>query len=432
MRAGRAFRMPKQTPWSSPFAAAVAATLLFAPGAAVAQQATPEWQDSVRTLPSTDTLEAWGNLGGVAVDRLGFIYVANFRDAVWRVAPDGKVRLMAGSLYGASGNAIDSRGDLYQANFFANTISRITRDGSVSTYLSDGLAGPVGLAFDGDDNLYVCNCSSNTVAKVTPGREVTTFATSPDFNCPNGLTFDSDGNLYTVSFSNSHIVKITPEGTASRLATLSPGGNAHIAFTRGALFVTRIRNQQIDRVTLAGDSETIAGTGEPGAKDGPAREATFATPNGIAVSPGGDVLYVNTLVGEWQSAKKGAMRVREIDLVTLAEVLHAAYESGGVEAMERAYRTYKDDPARASEHTLAEVSTLAFRFLNQRDVSSALTLFQLNAESYPDDWRAHGNLGFAYSIIGQREAAIEAYERSLALNPDNAAARARLAALKGQ
>ncbi len=426
------FCIPNQRLWLAPFAAAALATLLFAPNAAVAQQTAPEWQDSVRTLPLNDTLEAWGNLGGVTVDRLGFVYVANFRDAVWRVAPDGKVRLMTGSLYGASGNAIDSRGDLYQANFFANTISRITRDGDVSTHLTDGLAGPVGLVFDSDDNLYVCNCSNNTVARITPQREVTTFATSPDFNCPNGLTFDSQGNLYVVSFSNSHIVKVTPEGAASRLATLSPGGNAHIAFARGALFVTRIRNQQIDRVTLAGESQTIAGTGELGAKDGPAGEATFATPNGIAVSPSGDVLYVNTLVGEWQSATKGAMQIRAIDLATLAEVLQTAYESAGSEGMERAYREYKEDAARAYEHTLTEVSALAFRFLNRRDVGSALSLFQLNAESYPDDWRVHANLGFVYAIIGQPESAIEAYERSLELNPDNANTRARLAALKGQ
>jgi len=51
-----------------------------------------------------------GAVGGVAVDRLGFVYVADFGNKVWRVTPWGEVELFADGLYGTSGNAIDGEG----------------------------------------------------------------------------------------------------------------------------------------------------------------------------------------------------------------------------------------------------------------------------------------------------------------------------------
>ena len=45
--------------------------------------------DRVGTLELSQELDARGQLGGVAVDALGFVYVANFRDAdtaIWRGA----------------------------------------------------------------------------------------------------------------------------------------------------------------------------------------------------------------------------------------------------------------------------------------------------------------------------------------------------------
>jgi hypothetical protein len=50
---------------------------------------------------------------------------------VWKISPEGRVETLTRSLYGSSGNAIDSRGDLFQANFQGHTIDRISRTGEV-------------------------------------------------------------------------------------------------------------------------------------------------------------------------------------------------------------------------------------------------------------------------------------------------------------
>jgi sugar lactone lactonase YvrE len=87
--------------------------------------------DRAGTLEPSEELDARGRLGGVTVDALGFLCVANFRDEVWKISPEGRVETLTRSLYGSSGNAIDSRGDLFQANFQGHTIDRISRTGEV-------------------------------------------------------------------------------------------------------------------------------------------------------------------------------------------------------------------------------------------------------------------------------------------------------------
>ena len=117
-------------------------TLAPTPTSLRAQAAPPSAK--VRTL--TDTLP--GGVGGVAVDRLGLIYVADFRETVWKVTPDGKATRFATGLYGASGNAFDSKGNLFQSSFSGNYISIIDRFGNHTVFVDSGLTGPVGITID--------------------------------------------------------------------------------------------------------------------------------------------------------------------------------------------------------------------------------------------------------------------------------------------
>ena len=59
------------------------------------------------------------------------------------------------------------------------------------------------------------------------------------------------------------------------------------------LFVVARTAHQIYRVSLDGEVELFAGSGERGHDDGPALEATFSFPNDLAFSPDGTILYVN-------------------------------------------------------------------------------------------------------------------------------------------
>lgn len=395
-----------------------------------ATAAAGEFTDRVGTLELDRELDARGNLGGMTIDRLGFLYVANFRDAVWRIGPDGEVTELTRSLYGASGNAVDRRGDLYQANFFANTITRITRAGEVSLF-ADGLEGPVGLAFDAEGALVVCNCNGNSLSRVTPDGEVEPFATSDRFACPNGIVAGADGNLYVTNFNNLDVLRVSPAGEVERFATVPGGaGNAHIASAKGFFYVTKIIANRVVKIGSGGEITPLAGTGQPGHDDGPAPGATFFRPNGIAVSPQGDRLYVNTMVGEYNQPARSRLTVRTIDLVTLTGVLDAAMGSGGLDAAAAAYARYRADPVRGRENTAGEMIAYGYRFLSARQVPEALRFFDLNAQTYPDNPAAQFHLGEAYRYIGRAAEAVAQYRKVLALDPEHANAASRLAQLE--
>ena len=57
-------------------------------------------------------------------------------------------------------------------------------------------------------------------------------------------------------------------------------------------------------------------------------------------------------------------------------------------------------------------------------------LFRITTELYPDSWNAYDSLGEALLQADKTEEAVKMYEKSLALNPDNANGTEVLARIK--
>lgn len=406
----------------------ILAAVLLLPAALTAQA--PAAVNVTTLVPALD-----GAVGGVAVDRAGYVYVADFGDTVWKITPDGRVSPLTTSMYGASGNAVDARGNLYQSNFYGHYVARIDRAGTVEIVADEGLAGPVGIALEPDGHFFVTNCNANSLSRVTPAGEVSTFAASPLFRCPNGIVRDRDGTLYVVNFGDDRLLKVTGEGEVGELARLPGGGNGHVTIARGDLYATSFAGHRVYRVSLAGEVTLIAGTGGLGEKDGPGPEAKFSWPNGIAAGPLGDRLYVNDFVNRWPPgierppAPKSALR--QILLPSFAGVLEGALEAGGIDAMAAAYRAWKSSPSTAAQFTEIEVNRLAYRLMGSAEqLPAAIRLLELNLETYPNSWNAHDSLAEAHAKAGNVERAIELYEKSLELNPANENGKAMLEKLR--
>lgn len=268
----------------------------------------------VTTVATSEPIVSRGRLGGVAIDGDGNLFVSNFGASVWRVTPQGSATVVVRGLRGSSGNTVDRQGNLYQASFLDGRIVRVTPNGRLSELVSGGLQGPVGLTVTDDGSVYVCECRRNAVARVAPDGGVSVYARHPDLDCPNGITSGPDGALYVVSFNNGHVVRIDPAGHASRFATIPQGRNAHVAYARGAFWVTKIETNLLYRLSGDGQVERYAGTGSIGFADGPVRQAPLARPNGIAVTPRGDALVVNTLEGPWRGDEETHVILRRVDL----------------------------------------------------------------------------------------------------------------------
>ena len=359
-----------------------------------------------------------GAVGGVAVDGLGNVFVADFGSKVWKVSPWGEVEVFVDSLYGTSGNTIDPEGNLLQSNFTGDFLVRVHRDGTVERLASD-LEGPVGVTVGSDGTIYVTNCRGNWIARVREDGTVEEHARSELLNCPNGLTRDDDDNLYVLNFRDTRLLKITPDGTVSELARLPGVGGGHVVFTGQSLYATTFRGNQLHRVGLDGSVDTVAGSGVFGRDDGSGPEASFSSPNGISFDRNRGLLYVNDYLIPFseRTTTRPVSSLRRIALPSLSRTLTGALEEGGVEAMTAAYRAFKQGRPTFTE---LETNRLGYTLLQQGKVAAALRVFELNAESYPDSFNVWDSLAEAHKVAGDREKAIELYRKSLAINPGNA------------
>ena len=74
--------------------------------------------------------------------------------------------------------------------------------------------------------------------------------------------------------------------------------------------------------------------------------------------------------------------------------------------------------AAIAQNTPTSIWERAIEAARDRDVETAVRLFERCAQSAPNAPQIHYNLGYAYKLAGKLEQAIAAYERAIALDPD--------------
>jgi hypothetical protein len=211
------------------------------------------------SMDGMGAVSRFNNPLGVAVDGAGNVFVAdNGNDTIRKITPGGVVTTLAGTA-GSSGSAdgtgaaarfnkpfgvaVDGAGNVFVADYYNNTIRKITPSGVVTTLAgSAGLSGsadgtgavarfnPLGVAVDGAGNVFVADTSNNTIRKITPAGVVTTLAgtagssgsadgtgAAARFYGPMGVAVDGAGNVF-VADNYDTIRKITPAGVVTTLA----------------------------------------------------------------------------------------------------------------------------------------------------------------------------------------------------------------------
>ncbi len=241
------------------------------------------------------------DIDGLYVDSSGTLYAAGTFSgfSVFKIEANGDVSNAANGLSGPIHMTRSTDGNLYITNFNSGSVSQVNQEGRVSTFASVK-AGPSGIVSDAEGNLYVShygtgNGTGNSVSKITPDGTVTDFAIGGTLRAPVGTAIDKAGNLYVANLFDGRITKITPDGTASlfsEVAVAQPFSIGHLVWAKDRLYGTHVGQSRIYSFDSTGTASVIAGTGAEGLNDGPASNATFTSPNGIAASPGGDTLYV--------------------------------------------------------------------------------------------------------------------------------------------
>ena len=179
----------------------------------------------------------------------------------------------------------DRRGNMLVAERDAHVIRRIDgRTGLISTLVGTGIPGfsgdggpsdkaqlkqPHSIALDANDNLYICDIQNNRVrTRDAVTGILTTFAGNGE------VTDTPDGAPLTAALHGPRSIDIGPEGTL--------------------YLILREGNKVYGIDPAAKTLKHIAGSGEKGygGDGGPARDATWNGPKGIAYAPDGS-LYIS-------------------------------------------------------------------------------------------------------------------------------------------
>jgi CubicO group peptidase (beta-lactamase class C family) len=112
------------------------------------------------------------------------------------------------------------------------------------------------------------------------------------------------------------------------------------------------------------------------------------------------------------------------------EELEQVFEDHGVAAAISRYHEMKPTrPAEAFDEFL--LNTLGYRMLRADQLQEAIAIFELNVAEYSEASNPYDSLGEALLAAGDTARAIENYQRSLELDPDNTNAAAVLERLRG-
>ena len=208
-------------------------------------------------------------------------------DLVWKPDTLDGVPAVQADLDGPSDVAVDSRGNVYVAEYGSGRIRRVDRDGLITTVVDDRRA-----EVDGS---------------LEPALRNLVFT-------PQRLGADRQGNLYYSEQASGRICKSDLGGSLSTLAGMGPfhrgrsgeGGRAAKALlstvggiasdASGQVYFADMYNHCVRRVDALGVIATIAGAGRPGfgGDGGPAREALLDSPTGLAVDESGSVYVCDT------------------------------------------------------------------------------------------------------------------------------------------
>jgi sugar lactone lactonase YvrE len=305
------------------------------------------------TNDATGTSARFNQPRGVAVDGAGKIYVADSGNHIIRtITPGGAVSTLAGlplspgssdglgsiaRFYQPTGIGVDAGGNIYVADFWNQTIRRVTSGGLVATIAgsatnsgsADGINGsahfwgPAGMAVRSNSVLYVADSSNGTIRKMAASGVnwiVSTLAgyasagtadgtqAAAQFYWPAALAVDGQGNTFVADARNHVIRKVTAAGAVSTFAGLvgvagsMDGTGVGARFNQpqgidvdasGLLYVADTGNHTIRTITAGGVVTTLAGSaGNVGPLDGSGTSALFNNPQAIAVDDSSGFIYV--------------------------------------------------------------------------------------------------------------------------------------------
>jgi streptogramin lyase len=232
---------------------------------------------------------------------------------------------------------VAANGDLFWVERMNHLVRQLDGSGKITTLAGSGRPGfagdlqamrfaqfnqPHSIQFDHQGNLLICDIGNHRIRRLDLKRDlVTSIAgngqprTAPNNSAyfqaplhgPRAVDVDSQGNIWVALREGNSIYKLTPkDGTLHHIAGCGekgfvegPAKQAKLAGPKGIavgldgnIYFADTENHCIRRVVVrTGQVETVVGTGEPGdGPDGDPRQCKLRRPHGVYVDKDGSIL----------------------------------------------------------------------------------------------------------------------------------------------
>ena len=233
------------------------------------------------------------------------------------------------ALNGSSGLAVDTKGNVFIADYFNNRIREVVASTGViltvagngtAGYSGDGgpatsaaLSGPFGVFVDKLGNIFIADTANSVIREVIAATGIIQTVATGNHR-PQGVFVDNSGNVFIADTGNSRIREIVAatgviltvagNGTAGSSGDGGPATSAELNGPEGVwvdnsgnLFIADTFNNRIRQVAAAtGVIQTIAGNGSGGfsGDGGPATSAALNIPVGVFVDGSGNIFIADS------------------------------------------------------------------------------------------------------------------------------------------
>lgn len=157
-------------------------------------------------VPGTTFGADCGGYGGL-VDGNGVLWSARGGGALLRYDPATSTGTCI-SISNSYGLGVDSSGNVWNAQWSNNTITKIAPDGTIINTFPTGGNSSRGVAVTADDNIWVANSGSDTVTRLA--NDGTLLATVSVGDQPTGVAVDAAGKVWTTNLGSDNAMRIDP------------------------------------------------------------------------------------------------------------------------------------------------------------------------------------------------------------------------------